>query len=135
MLNDYVDWPGLAQVYHLERKFTWMRQGQVIKTSCENELGITSLTRAQSAPSDVLQFRRQYWLIETGLHYRRDVTFKEDTTRMTKGAAGRILATIHNLVIALIKRAGYNNAAKARRWFAGHLDQAFTLLITSHSRL
>jgi hypothetical protein len=54
---------------------------------------------------------------------------------MTKGAAGRILATIHNLVIALIKRAGYNNAAKARRWFAGHLNQAFTLLITTNSRL
>ncbi len=135
MLNEYVDWPGLAQVYRLERKFIWLRQGEVIKTSCENELGVTSLTRAKSTPSEVLQFRRQHWHIETGLHYRRDVTFQEDATRMTKGAAGRILATIHNLVIALIKRAGYNNAAKARRWFAGHLGQAFSLLITTLSRL
>lgn len=135
MLNEYVDWPGLAQVYRLERKFTWMRQGKVIKISCESELGVTSLTKAKAVPSDVLLFRRQHWYIETGLHYRRDVTFKEDATRMTKGAAGRILATIHNLVIALIKRAGYNNAAKARRWFAGHLDQAFALLITTSSRL
>jgi hypothetical protein len=135
MLNDYVDWPGLAQVYRLERKFTWMRQGQVIKTSCESELGITSLTRAKAASSDVLRFRRQHWNIETGLHFRRDVTFKEDTTRMTKGTAGRIVATIHNLVIAFIKWAGYINAAKARRWFTGHLDQVFALLITTNSRL
>ncbi len=54
---------------------------------------------------------------------------------MTKAAVGRIVATIHNLVIALIKRAGYSNAAKARRWFAGHLDQAFALLTTTQARL
>jgi predicted transposase YbfD/YdcC len=135
MLNDYLDWPGLSQVYRLERKFTWLRQGQVTKRSCETEFGITSLNRAKAAPADLLHYRRQHWFIETGLHYRRDVTFKEDATRMTKAAAGRILATIHNLVIALIKRAGYSNAAKARRWFAGHLDQAFALLITTNSRL
>jgi len=135
MLNDYLDWPGLAQVYRLERQFTWLRQGQVTKRSCETEYGITSLSRPQASPADLLQHRRKHWFIETGLHYRRDVTFKEDATRSTKGAAGRILATIHNLVIALIKRAGYTNAAKARRWYAGHLAQAFALLITTNSRL
>jgi predicted transposase YbfD/YdcC len=135
MMNDYVDWPGLGQVYRLERKISWMRQGKVYKTSCETEYGLTSLSRAQASPAKLLQFRRQHWQIETGLHYRRDVTFKEDATRTTKGAAGRILATIHNLVIALIKRAGFSNAAKARRWFAGHLEQAFALLTTTNSRL
>jgi len=82
----------------------------------------------------VLEVRRKHWLVETGLHYRRDVTFREDATRMTKGAAGRILATVHNLILALIKRAGFHNAAQARRWFDGHLDQAFALLITGISR-
>jgi predicted transposase YbfD/YdcC len=135
MLNDYLDWPGLAQVYRLERQFTWLRKGQVTKRSCEIEFGITSLPRAKTSPSDLLHCRRQHWFIETGLHYRRDVTFKEDATRMTKAAVGRIVATIHNLVIALIKRAGYSNAAKARRWFAGHLDQAFSLLTTTQARL
>lgn len=135
MLNDYLDWPGLAQVYRLERQFTWLRKGQVIKRSCETEFGISSLSRAKASPSDLLHYRRQHWFIETGLHYRRDVTFKEDATRMTKVAVGRIVATIHNLVISLIKRAGYSNAAKARRWFAGHLNQAFSLLTTTHVRL
>jgi predicted transposase YbfD/YdcC len=135
MLNEYLDWPGLAQVYRLERKFAWLRQGQVTKRSCETEYGITSLPRSQASPADLLQFRRQHWFIETGLHYRRDVTFKEDATRATQASAGRILATIHNLVIALIKRAGYTNAAKARRRFAGRLDLAFALLTTTTSRL
>lgn len=130
MLNDYADWPGLAQVYRLERQFYWLRQGQVYKSTCEIELGITSLPRAQAAPIQVLQFRRKHWLIETGLHYRRDVTFHEDATRMTVGHAARILSIVHNLVIALIKRAGYSNAAAARRYFDGHFKQAFALLLS-----
>ena len=134
MLNDYVDWPGLGQVYRLERKFAWIRQGKVYKTSHEIEYGITSLSREQASPAKVLQVRRQHWLVETGLHYRRDVTFHEDATRMTIGAAGRILATVHNLVLSLIKRAGYKNAAQARRYFDGHLPEAFALLITVKSR-
>ena len=135
MLNNYLQWPGLAQVYRLERQFTWLRKGQVIKRSCETEFGVTSLSKTKASPANLLHYRRQHWFIETGLHYRRDVTFQEDATRMTKAAVGRIVATIHNLVIALIKRAGYSNAAKARRWFAGHLDQAFALLTSTGSRL
>jgi predicted transposase YbfD/YdcC len=130
LLNDYVDWPGVGQVYRLERKFSWIRQGKVYKTSSEIEFGITSLSRDQASPSKVLQVRRQHWLVETGLHYRRDVTFHEDATRMTIGAAGRLLATVHNLVLSLIKRAGYTNAAQARRYYEGHIDQAFILLTT-----
>jgi len=135
MLNDYLDWPGIGQVYRLERSFTWIRRGQTIKTSHKVEYGITSLLREKASPKRLMQIRRKHWLIETGLHYRRDVTFREDATRMTKGAAGRILATIHNLVLALITQAGFHNAAQARRWFAGHIDQAFALLISGNSRL
>ncbi len=134
LLNDYVDWPGLGQVYRLERRFTWMRQGKVIKASQEMEYGITSLTREKASPQRVLQIRRKHWRIETGLHYRQDVTFA-NPTRMTKGAAGQILATIHNVFLALIKQAGFHYAAQARRWFAGHLDQAFALLVLGNSRL
>lgn len=132
MLNEYLDWPGVGQVYCLERKFDWVRQGKVFKTSCEIEYGITSLSNTNASPPQVLQFRRGHWFIETGLHYRRDVTFREDATRMTIGAAGRILATVNNLVIGLIKRAGHRNAAKARRHYDGHVAEAFGLLLSAN---
>ena len=48
------------------------------------------------------------------------MTFHEDATRMTVGAAGRILSIVHDLVLGLLKRAGFTNAAKGRRWFEGH---------------
>ena len=129
MLNDYLDWPGVGQVYRLERQFSWVRQGQIYKTSREVEWGITSLSRQVASPERVLAIRRWHWLIETGLHYRRDVTFHEDATRMTLGPAGHLLSMIHDLVLGLLKTAGFTNAAQGRRWFDGHLSQAFALLI------
>lgn len=135
MMNTYAAWPGLAQVYRLERHFIWRRNGKSIKTTSEVEYGITSLTRNETTPLNLLNIRRAHWGIETGLHYRRDVTFKEDATRLTLGNAAQIMASIHNLAIALIRQAGFNNAAQARRWFAGHIDLAFALLTTPTSRL
>jgi hypothetical protein len=117
----------------LEREFFWVRQAQVYKTSYDVEYGIASLSRKQAPAVKILNVRRQHWCIETGLHYRQDVTFHEDATRMTIGAAGNILSIVHNLVLGLLKRAGYSNSAKDRRWFEGHLDDAFALLLSGNS--
>lgn len=130
MLNTYSGWPGLAQVYRLERQFQWQRNGRSYRTSCEVEFGITSLTRQEASPAHLLQLRRAHWGIETGLHYRRDFTLKEDATRMTVGNTGKVMASLNNLVLALIRQAGFHNAAQARRWFAAHLSKAFALLTT-----
>ncbi len=135
MLNPYSTWPGLAQVYRLERQFQWWRSGRCYHSSSEVEFGIASLTRTEATPSHLLKIRRAHWGIETGLNYRRDVTFKEDATRMTIGNTGKIMASINNLVIALIQQAKFHNAAQARRYFAGHLSEAFSLLTTPSSRL
>lgn len=134
MLNTHAHWPGLEQVYRLERQFNWLRSGACYKQTCEIEYGITSLSRSQATPLQILQNRRNHWYIETGLHYRRDVTFREDTTRMTIGDLGSVMAAINNLTLAIIRQAGFLNAAQGRRWFAGHLDRAFELLTTTNPR-
>jgi len=133
MLNSYATWPGLAQVYRLERQFQWRRNARCYRTSCEVEFGITSLTRKQATPARLLKIRRSHWGIETGLHLRRDGTLKEDATRMTIGYTGKVMASINNLVLALFRQADFYNAAQARRWFAAHLGKAFSLLTTPFS--
>lgn len=135
MLNPYAAWPALAQVYRLERQFQWRRNGRCYRTSNEVEFGITSLTRKEVSPLQLLYIRRAHWGIETGLHYRRDVTLKEDATRMTTGQMGKVMASLNNLVLALIRQAHFQNAAQARRWFAAHIHKAFALLTTPFSRL
>ena len=134
MLNAYAAWPGLAQVYRLERHFQWWRNGRCYRTSCAVEFGITSLPRTKATPSQVLKIRRTPWGIETGLHYRRDFTLKEDATRMTVGNTAKIMASLNNLVLALIRQAKFHNAAQARRWFAAHVSEAFALLTIPFSR-
>ena len=67
MLNEYLDWPGVGQVYRLERRFSWVRQGRTYKTSCEVEFGVTSLSRQQAAANKILKVRRQYWGIRDRL--------------------------------------------------------------------
>lgn len=92
------------------------------------EFGITSLSRKEPSPLRLLDIRRTHWGIETDLHYCRDVTLKEDATGMTTGDMSKIMASINNLVLALLRQAKFHNAAEARRWFAAHLSNAFALL-------
>lgn len=84
----------------------------------------------KTSPLQLLEFRQAHWGIETGLHYRRDVTLKEDATRMTVGKTGSIMASINNLVLALIRQAKFFNTAQARRCFNADLARAFSLLTT-----
>lgn len=79
LMNDYLDWPCLGQVFKLERRFTTLATSEV-KT--EARYGITSLTHQKTNPENLLAIVRSEWEIENGLHYRRDVTFQEDQTRM-----------------------------------------------------
>jgi predicted transposase YbfD/YdcC len=111
-LKGYSDWPGLEQVFRLERRRVDYRSG---KEETEVVYGLTSLCREEASAERLLSLTRTYWGIENGLHGRRDVTFREDRTRLTRGKAGRVMASVNNLVIGLLRHAGYTNLAEARR--------------------
>jgi predicted transposase YbfD/YdcC len=121
------DWPGLEQVFRLERQRVTTKTG---KTQLEIVYGLTSLTRAKASPARLLALNRAYWGIENGLHHRRDVTFHEDSTRLTLGNAGRVMASLNNLAIGLLRHAGATNIAAARRWCNANLRQ---LLLHPHA--
>jgi predicted transposase YbfD/YdcC len=124
-LNGYSDWPGLQQVFRLERERITSKNG---KHERECVYGLTSLTPAEASPARLLALTRAYWGIENGLHYRRDVTFHEDATRLTQGDAGHVMASLNNLVIGLLRRAGFTNLAAARRYCGADLANALALL-------
>jgi predicted transposase YbfD/YdcC len=125
LLNDYLDWPYLAQVFKLERRITYPTSGKV---HVEIQYGITSLSNDEASPERLLEIVRSEWGIENGLHYRRDVTFQEDLTRMSKKSFARAMTTINNLVISLLNHGGFDNHARARRFFAAHPDKAFDMI-------
>jgi predicted transposase YbfD/YdcC len=124
-LVGYSDWPGLAQVFCLERERRHTKSGKV---EHEVRYGLTSLSTTAASAAQLLAFARAHWGIENGLHYRRDVTFREDATRLTQGHAGRVMAALNNLVIGLLCRAGFTNLAAARRRCSANLHLSLTLL-------
>lgn len=125
MLKDYLDWPYLEQVFKLERCLVNSKTGVVTR---QIVYGLTSLPAERASPEQLLDYVRTYWGIENGLHYRRDVTFKEDRCRLRIGHAARTMATLNNLLLALILRQGDTNVAAARRRYAAHPLEALNLI-------
>ena len=125
-LNDFLDWPFLQQVFQLERFITISKTG---KTRHEVIYGVTSLSAEQASPSQLLHMLRSYWQIENGLHYPRDVTLREDHTRFKKLSAAHNMATINNLILALLAKSNFPFVPSARRFFAAHPQNALALLL------
>ena len=125
LLNDYLDWPYLEQVFKLERRFTRLSTDEI---ECEVQYGLTSRTAQHANPERLLEIVRSEWSIENGLHYRRDVTFQKDQTRMTHKSMGRAMAIINNLVISLLHSQGFDNHAHACRGLDACPDKALTLI-------
>ena len=126
LLNEYLDWPGLAQVFRLERRFKHVKSGKVGQ---ETIYGRTSLSSKEADPEKLLSFSRQYWGIENGLHYRRDVTFKEDSFRLGVGHAARVMAILTTLVLGLILKHGFLNVPDARRKYCACPLEALDLIV------
>jgi len=92
-----------------------------VKTGKQSEqtiYGITSLPVEKYGARQLLELTRNHWRIENGLHYRRDVTFKEDAVRKKSKGGGQIMAALNNLAIGILRKTGWENIAQARRFYA-----------------
>jgi predicted transposase YbfD/YdcC len=101
--------PHVAQVFLIERTVTVKG-----RTSYQAMLYITSLTAEQASPADLLAHVRQHWAIEA-LHWIRDVTYREDASRIRTGNTPRVMATLRNVSISLLRIHGTTNIAAALR--------------------
>jgi predicted transposase YbfD/YdcC len=125
MLNDYLSWPSAHQVFKMERYFSYPSTSKIHQ---ETQYAITSLKAEVVNPEKMLALVRSEWGIENGLHYRHDVTFGEDKTRMIHKIIARSIALVNNFVIALLNTQGFTNHAQARRMFEAKPSSTITLL-------
>jgi len=128
LLNDYLDWPGVAQVFQLERHRTNLCNGTC---TTQTVYGLTSLTRSQAPAAQLLSFTRNHWRIENSLFHRRDATLREDATHTSSPPLAQALSAINNLVIGLVLKHGWRCLPEARRHFDAHPTAALTLLLQS----
>ena len=128
-LNDYLsDWPGVQQVFRVARRRT---AGG--KTTEEVVYGITSLAREDADAAGLLGLSRAHGGIEHGLHHTRDETFREDRCRVRRGQAARVLASLRNVAVYLLRQGSHPSVAAATREMAAYPERALDLLKSSPS--
>ena len=120
------DWPGIAQVYRLTR----VRKTKG-KVETEVVYGISSLPRERAGAKRLLGLTRAHWGIENGLHGVRDGTLREDASRIRKGTAPQLMASLRNIIVFLFHRLGHRSAAAATRHYVCHPEKALAILSTS----
>ena len=81
-LNDYLDFPGVGQVFVIERLTIEKTTGA---TSSETVYGVTSHPPATASAAAILAFNRGHWTVENGCHYILDWNWDEDRCTIRTG--------------------------------------------------
>jgi predicted transposase YbfD/YdcC len=134
---DDLDFPHVGQVFLIERTtirtvYRRNKNSKKVKktkvTHCVAALGMTSLTAAQASPEHLATYVRSHWSIENKIHWVRDVTFCEDSSRVRADSRPRIMATLRNIVIGLIRQAGHTRIAATIRKIRNHPHLIYALM-------
>jgi predicted transposase YbfD/YdcC len=123
-LTAYLAWPGLRQVFRLER--TWREHG---RDKGARHYGITSLAPNRADPARLLALKRGHWAIENRLHRRKDVTFGEDASLVHVGQGPTVMALLRDAAVSILHRAGVERVAPRLRRHGQFPAEAVALVI------
>jgi predicted transposase YbfD/YdcC len=131
-LNDYLDFPGVGQVFVIERSTLEKTTG---KLSTETVYGITSHTPASADATAVLAFNRGHWTIENGCHYILDWNWDEDRCTPRTGHGPENLTALRRFAIGAIKSKSRDTVAATIQRLARNVRLVFDYLrMTDNSR-
>lgn len=124
VLNGYLDWPGVQQVCRIDRERTIRGRRET-----ETAYYITSLSRRQAGPEDLLRLARDHWgAIENGLHWVRDEVLREDRSTIRTGDAPQNLAALRNAALNWLRVEGTDRISATLRSFARNPLRLFAKL-------
>lgn len=106
-------WPGLKQLIKVKR--TIKSRGS---TREEAAYYISSLSVNAQVLCSVI---RNHWSIENGLHRVKDVTFREDASRIRTANAPQNASVFRSIAINLFRANDYKNMAQAQRLVANDI--------------
>ena len=124
--------PATTSFPHASRFIVVERESSTlddVRVSIETRFYVTDLTEPDACTEHLLRLVRGHWSIES-LHWVRDNTFDEDRSQVRTGTIPRVLATLRNLAIGIIRHATYRsvNIAAATRQLARQPDITLDLL-------
>lgn len=126
-LPDWIGFTGAKQIAQLRRTRINAVTG---KKSVEVVYLITSAAHHHAPPAVLTRWVRGHWAIENGLHWVRDVSFDEDRSQVRTGTLPRIMATLRNTAITILRLTGHHNIAQALRHHSRRPERAITCALT-----
>lgn len=129
LAGDLVDpqWPHIRCLVQVKRH-TEMFDTTSAQWRCRSETAWYVCTRdlsAQAAADAV----RNHWLIENALHHVRDVTMREDASRIRRKPG--IFAQLRTCALNLLRLAGHDNISAARQTASWSPDSLLASLVDS----
>ena len=107
-----LDFPHAVQAVRILRHRTDLKTGTISRQSI---YAITDLTSQEASPERLGRLARSQWTIENRLHFVRDTTFAEDTSKIRTGHGPENMATLRNVAINALRAAGHRNIAAGLR--------------------
>ena len=105
--------PHAAQAIQVVRRRTV--SGKWSRETC---YAVTSLTVTQASHTPLAAIIRGHWGIEDRLHWVRDTDFDEDRSQVRTASGPRIMASLRNLAITILRLSGATSIAAALRYHA-----------------
>jgi len=124
-LNGYLDFPHVGQAFIVERHSIEKKTG---KRSLDIAYGITSRTRQQADPQQVLKVNRNHWTIENSCHYIIDWNYDEDRSRIKTGYGPENITRLRRFAIGVIKSKGVRSVAQKMRQLTRNTRLVFDYL-------
>lgn len=122
----WIEFTGATQIAQVRRTVT--RKG---KRTVEVVYLVTSADAATAPPEVLATWVQGHWEVENRLHWVRDVTFDEDRSQVRTGNAPRVMASLRNTAITLLRIHGHENIAAALRHHARDTTRPINLLLTA----
>ena len=110
--------PHAAQAIQIVRRRRPLNAKKQKKWSTETVYAVTSLTATEASPAELADIIRGHWAIEDRLHWVRDMDYDEDRSQVRTRNGPRVMASLRNLAITILRLAGVANIAAALRHHA-----------------
>jgi predicted transposase YbfD/YdcC len=110
--------PHAAQALQIVRRRRPLDETNTKKWSTETIYAITSLTAIQASTAELAAIARGHWLIEDRLHWVRDMDWDEDRSQVRTANGPRVMASLRNLAITILRLTGEASIAAALRYCA-----------------
>ena len=121
----WIGFAGAVQVAQVRRTVTTKRSRSV-----EVVYLIASADHHDAPPAVLAGWVQGHWGIENRLHWVRDVSFDEDRSQVRTADTPRVMATLRNTAISLLRLTGWDNIAEALRHHARDPGRTLTCLLT-----